>query len=45
MGILGSTFLLAMAFLDRNWRWFWAAAGCGMLVWYLWTVLFARRNR
>ena len=43
MGILASLFLLAMAWLDRHWRWFWAAAGTLMLLWYLWTVLFHRR--
>jgi hypothetical protein len=45
MGILGSLFLLAMACLDRNRRWFRAAAGGVMLVWNSWTVLLARRRR
>jgi hypothetical protein len=45
MGILGSAFLLAMAWLDRDWRWFWAAAAGVMLIWYLSTVLFARHSK
>lgn len=44
LGILASLFLLAMAWLDHHWCWFWAASGAVMLGWYLWTLFFAHRS-
>ena len=38
-GILGGLLLLGMAWLDAGWRWFWAAAGVGMLLWSIYTAI------
>ncbi len=37
-GILGSLLLVGMAWLDTDWRWFWAGAGAIMLTWSLYAV-------
>ena len=37
-GILGSLFLLGMAYLDAEWRWFWAIAGAAMLAWSVYAI-------
>ena len=34
LGLLASSLLLLMAWLDADWRWFWVAAGIVMLTWY-----------
>ncbi len=43
-GILGSLFLIGMAWLDADWRWFWASAGAIILVWSLYTAFFAKTD-
>lgn len=34
LGLLASSLLLVMAWLDADWRWFWVAAAIVMLTWY-----------
>ena len=34
LGLLASSLLLLIAWLDADWRWFWVAAGIVMLTWY-----------
>lgn len=41
-GLVGGLLLLGVAYLDAEWRWFWALAGVGIFVWSLYTAIFVK---
>lgn len=41
-GLIGGPLLLGVAYLDMEWRWFWAFAGIGIFLWSVYTALFVR---